>query len=95
MPLLLYFNDRHVDQWTFRQVLERGVLVFECRNCWHLSEMDLLKLVERFGAEGLVGAARARMKCRLCNSKQVRSLVRLRAFRKDLAWLPAPPRARR
>jgi len=76
-------------------MLERGFHVFECRHCRHLSEIDLLKLVERFGADAAIGTARARMKCRLCNSKRVRSLVRLKAFRKDLAWLPAPPRARR
>jgi hypothetical protein len=30
-------------------VVERGELAFECRNCWHLSQVDTLALVGRFG----------------------------------------------
>jgi hypothetical protein len=73
----------------------RGALAFECRNCWHLSQVDVLALVERFGAEALVVHLRRRARCRLCRSRRVGSLVRLKVGRKDLAWVPVPPRAGR
>ena len=72
-----------------------GALAFECRNCWHLAQVDVLGLVERFGAEALVEDTRRRARCRMCRSRRVRSLVRLKAGRKDLAWVPVPPRAGR
>jgi hypothetical protein len=73
-------------------VIDRGALLFECRNCWHLSEVDVLKLVECFGADGQVSAVRAKVKCRMSQRRRVRTLVRLKMGREDLAW---PPRARR
>ena len=51
---LIDLNERDVDKWTLRLVIERGALAFECRTCWHLSQIDVLGLVERFGAEALV-----------------------------------------
>jgi len=81
-----------INKWTLRVVVERGVLVFECRNCWHLSQMDELELVARFGPDALVGELRKRMVCRRCGSRRVRSLVRLKFGRKNLVWVPVPPR---
>jgi hypothetical protein len=75
MPLI-DLQERDVDKWTLRLVIERGALAFECRNCWHLSQVDVLGLVERFGAEALVSDLRRRARCRLCRSRRVRSLVR-------------------
>ncbi len=92
---LIDLHERDVDKWTLRLVIERGALAFECRNCWHLSQVDVLGLVERFGAEALVSDVRRRARCRLCRSRRVRSLVRLKVGRKDLAWVPVPPRAGR
>ena len=50
---LIDLKGRDVDE-----VIERGNLAFECRNCWHLSQVDVLGLIERFGAEALVRALR-------------------------------------
>lgn len=87
--------ERDVDKWTLRQVVERGALAFECLKCWHLSQLDLLDLVARFGPEAPVGSVRAKTVCHVCKGRRVRSLVRLTAGRKDLAWVPVPPRAGR
>jgi len=91
MPL----HDRDVDRWTLRLVAERGALLFECGACWHISQVDVPDLIARFGAHATVGSVRARMICRKCRRRNVRSLVRLRAWRKERAWIPAPPRAGR
>jgi hypothetical protein len=95
IDLLIDLRERDVDKWTLRVVIERGALAFECRNCWHLARVDVLGLVERFGAEARVGDTRRRARCRMCRSRRVRSLVRLKVGRKDLAWVPVPPRAGR
>ena len=92
---LIDLHERDVDKWTLRLVIERGALAFECRNCWHLAQVDVLGLIERFGADAVVGDTRRRARCRLCRSRRVRSLVRLKVGRKDLAWVPVPPRAGR
>jgi len=92
---LIDLNERDVDKWTLRLVVERGTLVFECRNCRHLSEVDVLEMIARFGTDALVGSVRARMVCRQCHKRRIRSLVQLKAGRKDLAWVPVPPRAGR
>jgi hypothetical protein len=92
---LIDLRDRDVDKWTLRLVVERGALAFECRNCSHLSQVDVLELIERFGADVIVGGIRQRARCRMCRSRRVRALVRLKVGRKDLAWVPAPPRAGR
>ena len=49
--MLIHLRDRDVDRWTLRQVLEHGILAFECRKCWHLAQLDVLDLVGRFGPE--------------------------------------------
>jgi hypothetical protein len=92
---LIDLSERDVDKWTLRLVVERGTLVFECRNCRHLYEVDVLEMVARFGPDALVGGVRSRMVCRQCQKRRVRSLVRLKVGRKDLAWVPVPPRAGR
>ena len=88
---LIDLHERDVDKWTLRLVIERGALAFECRNCWHLAQVDVLGLIERFGADMTVGDMRRRARCRMCQSRRVRSLVRLKVGRKDLAWMPVPP----
>jgi ribosomal protein L40E len=93
--MFIHLRDRDVDRWTLRQVLERGILAFECRKCGHLAQLDVLDLVGRFGPEMPVGRVRAKTVCRLCGGRQVRSLVRLKVGRKELAWVPVPPRAGR
>jgi Zn finger protein HypA/HybF involved in hydrogenase expression len=92
---LIDLNERDVDKWTLRLVVERGTLVFECRNCRHLSEIDVLEMIARFGTDVQVSSVRARMVCRQCHKRRVRSLVKLKVGRKDLAWVPVPPRAGR
>jgi hypothetical protein len=92
---LIDLKDRDVDRWSLRLVIERGALLFECGNCWRLSEVDVLDLVARFGPDALVGAVRSRTVCRKCGRRRVRSLVRLKYGRKDTAWVPVPPRAQR
>jgi hypothetical protein len=92
---LIDLKERNVDRWTLRLAIERGALLFECGNCWHLAEVDALDMVARFGADALVGAVRVRMVCRKCGRRRVRSLVRLKYGRKDQAWVPVPPRAQR
>jgi hypothetical protein len=94
MPLI-DLKERDVERWTLRLVIERGALLFECGNCWHLSEVDALEMVARFGPDALVATVRARMVCRKCGKRRVRSLVRLKHGRKDMAWVPVPPRAQR
>ena len=76
-------------------MIERGAPLFECSNCWHLSEVDALDMVARFGADAMVGTVRSRMVCRKCGKRRVRALVRRKYGRKDLAWVPVPPRAQR
>ena len=56
---LIDLHERDVDKWTLRLVIERGALAFECRNCWHLAQVDVLGLIERFGADAVVGHTRA------------------------------------
>jgi hypothetical protein len=92
---LIDLNERDVDKWTLHLVVERGTLVFECRNCRHLSEIDVLEMIARFGTDAQVSSVRARMVCRQCHKRRVRSLVKLKVGRKDLAWVPVPPRAGR
>ena len=92
---LINLRDRDVDKWTLRQVIERGTLAFECQNCGHLAQLDVLDLIARFGPEGSVAKVRAKTVCRMCGRRRVRSLVRLKIGRKDLAWVPVPPRAGR
>jgi hypothetical protein len=41
---------RSVECWSLRKVIDEGQLTFECNNCWRLSAVDVLDLVERFGA---------------------------------------------
>jgi hypothetical protein len=89
---LIPLHDRDVDKWTLRQVLERGALAFECQNCGHLAQIDVLELVARFGPDKPVATVRAKTVCRMCGGRRVRSLVRLKVGRKDLAWVPVPPR---
>jgi ribosomal protein L40E len=93
--MLINLRERDVDRWTLRQVHERGVLAFECRKCGHLALLDVLDLVGRFGPEMPVARVRAKTVCRMCGGRRVRSLVRLKVGRKQLAWLPVPPRAGR
>jgi hypothetical protein len=92
---LIDLRDRDVDKWTLRLVVERGALALECRNCSHLSQVDVLELIGRFGVDAIVGDIRRLARCRMCRSRRVRSLVRLKVGRKDLAWVPVPPRAGR
>src|SRR6516164_2424340 len=73
MPSLINLNERDVDRWTLRLVIERGALLFECQNCWHLSEADVLDLVGRFGPDAVVAGVRQRMVCRRCGKRRVRS----------------------
>jgi hypothetical protein len=84
-----------VDSWSLRQVVEQGQLTFECNNCWRLAAVDVLDLVERFGADATVGRIRRQTICRICHTRGARALVRLKGMRKDRAWLPVPPRASR
>jgi hypothetical protein len=53
----------------------------------HLSQVDLLEMVVRFGADALVGRVRSRMVCRHPRAG-ARPPGRLEAGRKDLAWVP-------
>ena len=52
---IIDLRDRDVDKWTLRLVVQRGILAFECRNCSHLSQLDVLELIARFGADAIVG----------------------------------------
>jgi hypothetical protein len=54
------------DKWTRRHVIEHGALAFECGNCRHLAQVDVLDLVAKFGPEAIVGVIRVRMVCRRC-----------------------------
>ena len=92
---VINLQEKDVERWTLRLVVERGELAFECQNCFHLSQMDTLELVGRFGPDVQVAKVRVRMVCRRCGSRQVRSLVRLKVLRGDRAWVPMPPRAGR
>jgi hypothetical protein len=53
-------------KWTWRHVIEHGALAFECGNCRHLAQVDVLDLVAKFGPEAIVGLIRVRMVCRRC-----------------------------
>jgi hypothetical protein len=64
--MLINLRERDVDRWTLRQVLERGALAFECRQCGHLAHLDVLDLVGRFGPEMPVARVRAKTVCRMC-----------------------------
>ena len=90
---LIDLHERDVDKWTLRLVIERGALAFECRNCWHLAQVDVLGLIERFGADAVVGHTRASGTMPVVPiACKVHSLVRLKIGRTDLAWVPVPPR---
>jgi hypothetical protein len=56
-------------------VTERGTLVFERRNCWRLFEVDVLKVIDRFGADVRVSVVRGRMTCGVCKGRRGRALV--------------------
>jgi hypothetical protein len=58
MPRVV-FGQEDRDRYTLRQVAElRLVFVFECRNCRKVSEVDVLGLIERYGASVTVGEIR-------------------------------------
>jgi hypothetical protein len=78
---LIDLRDRDVDKWALRLVVERGARAFECRNCSHVAQVDVLELIEQFGADAIVGDIRRRARCRMCRSRRVRSLVRLKVGR--------------
>jgi hypothetical protein len=73
---LINLNEKDVERWIF--VWWSNAANWRCRNCWHLSQVDALALVGRFGPDIQVGKVRVRMVCRQCGSRQVRSLVRLK-----------------
>ena len=91
MPLV-DLQELDVDKWT------EGASNFGTQKPGHPvrspsgAQIDVLGLVERFGADAVVGDTRRRARCRLCRSRKVRSLVRLKIGRKDLAGMPVPPR---
>jgi hypothetical protein len=70
MPLTEVWGIAERDRVTLRRVVElRLTLVFECRNCRHVSQLDVLALVERFGADAPLSTIRKRGKCRLCRHR--------------------------
>lgn len=80
------------DQVTLRQVNElRLIMVFECRNCRHLSEFDTLRLVERFGADATLGLIRKRGTCYICKHRDAEILMKVPSPRSKQAWFPYPP----
>jgi hypothetical protein len=93
-PVVFGQEDR--DRYTLRQVAElRLVFVFECRNCRKVSEVDVLGLIERYGASATVGEIRDKARCRICKKRTAEVLMRQPGSRKDFGWWPRPPRATR
>src|ERR1700687_6202758 len=68
---------------------------FECRNCRKVSEVDVLGLIERYGATATVGEIRDKARCRICKKRTADVLMRQPGSRKDFGWWPRPPRATR
>jgi hypothetical protein len=92
MPLTEVWGIAERDRVTLRQVIElRLTLVFECRNCKHVSQFDVLGLVERFGADAPLGAIRRRGKCRLCKHRHAELLMKLPGPRSREKWWPHAP----
>jgi len=92
----IVFGQADRDRYTLRQVVElRLLVVFECRNCRKVSEVDLLGLIERYGASATLGEIRTKARCRICKKQSADVLMREPGWRKDTGWCPRPPFATR
>lgn len=77
---------------TLRELIEdRLILVFECRRCGKLSEVDVLQLVHLFGPDTLASATLFRGRCSRCGRRSARALLRDPTRRKEEGWLTQKP----
>lgn len=89
-------TDRSPERFTLRVLSVNNIaLVFECTRCWKASQMDVDRLIRRFGPESLVQPICRKARCGRCGRLEPRPLLKYPFFRKDLSWWPRPPGATR
>jgi hypothetical protein len=95
MPELVFGPDER-NKYTLRRIVElRLGLAFDCRNCGKFAKIDVLTMIERYGAAALLGALQAKAKCSRCGKRAAEILTHDPGLRGDRAWGPRPPGARR
>jgi|HubBroStandDraft_5_1064220.scaffolds.fasta_scaffold1027500_1 hypothetical protein len=95
MPELV-FGPNERDKYTLRQIVEfRLGLAFDCRNCGKFSKIDVLTLIERYGAATPLGALQSKGKCSRCGKRAADILTHDPGVRGDRAWRPRTPGATR
>ena len=96
MPPTLFFGQGERDQYTLRRVVElRLAVAFECKNCRHLSQFDVLDLIDRHGLSTKLGDLRRRARCTYCKKRVAEILLQQPGIRGGRSWWPHPPRATR
>jgi bacterioferritin-associated ferredoxin len=94
MPRLA-FGQEDRDKLTLRHVAElRLTVAFECRNCRHIAQKDILELIEEHGLAAKLGDLRSRAKCGRCG-KRAAEVLKTPGVHGSRAWWPHPPRATR
>jgi hypothetical protein len=92
----LAFGPEDRDHYTLRQVAElRLGLAFDCRNCGKFTSLDVLTLIERYGAATELGNLRPKARCSRCGKQAADVLTRVPGVRGERAWWPRPPGATR
>jgi hypothetical protein len=92
----LAFGPEDRDDYTLRKVAElRLAVAFECRNCRHLAQRDILELIDKHGLAARLGDLRRRATCEHCKKRVAEVLLRHPGVRGGRAWFPHPPRATR
>jgi hypothetical protein len=95
MPSLV-FGPEDRDKYTLRHVVElRLGLAFDCRNCGKFTSLDVVLLIERYGAAMRLGDLRPKAKCSRCGKRTADVLTHLPGVRGARAWWPRPPGATR
>jgi len=79
-----------------RKVAElRLAVAFECRNCRHIAQCDVLDLIGEHGLDMKLRDLRRRARCERCKKRVAEILLRQVGIRGGRAWWPHPPRATR
>ena len=91
-----HHTDRTPERFTLGTLARHNIaLVFECARCWKASQMDVDRLIGRFGPDSLVQPICRKARCGRCGRLQPHHLLKYPIFRGDLAWWPRPPGATR
>jgi hypothetical protein len=89
----LAFGPEDRDRYTLRHVAElRLGLAYDCRNCGKFTSLDVLTLIERYGA---ATELRPKARCSRCGKRAADVLTCVPGVRGERARWPRPPGATR